>query len=344
MSSVTPTRAHFFERPPRGVDLTEAETDVSTRFKERAARFLTEGGWNRYPERVPVHASERLARLLGAVPARLAATSGCTEALTCAFLHARDQDLTLHIPVPSYPGYRRILRAVGGSHCTYDARTAPQALGEQLSSLPRPETRAVVVGSPGNPIGPAWTARNLDRLCASGVGLVVLDLTYALFRPDAEELLGYEDPRVVQCLSLSKSHALAGARIGAMLADPELLRELRGLQPDFPLDLFQLSVCHAADDPAFAAESRIRAQHTLEVTRSLAQVLRAAEGITVVSDPATNFVTVSVEDEWWNVLVQAARSGELRAKVFDQHKLLRVTSTTGNLTAVTALLESRSLG
>lgn len=340
-----PSTATRFSHPPvPGVDLTESDLDADARFKERVARILVEEPWNRYPERIPVNASEHLADALGVASGRLALTSGCTEALRCAFLHAHHRGMALHVPAPSYPGYARILRTFGTEHHTYDARTAPSELVRHVHALPDRSARAVVVGSPGNPVGPSWTAPELDRLSDTGVGLVVLDLTYALFHPDAEALLRYERPNVLQCLSLSKSHSLAGARVGAMAADPEVLGQLRRLQPDFPLNLFQLSVCHAIGESSFLAENRDRARQVLGITNAIACVLEEADRIRVASDRNTNFVTASVDGVWWDVLAGVVREGGLRAKVFERDRLIRFTSTAHNLESLAALLQSRVRG
>ncbi|MFE6386858.1 aminotransferase class I/II-fold pyridoxal phosphate-dependent enzyme [Nocardiopsis dassonvillei] len=339
-----PAGTRFSDPPVPGVDLTESDLDADTRFKERVVRVLVEEPWNRYPERIPVNASEHLADALGVAPGRLSLTSGCTEALRCAFLHAHHRGMALHVPVPSYPGYARVLRTFGADHHTYDARTAPSELVRHVSTLPDRSARAVVLGSPGNPVGPLWTVPELDRLADTSIGLVILDLTYALFHPGAEAFLRYEHPNVVQCLSLSKSHSLAGVRIGAMAADPEVLGQLRRLQPDFPLDLFQLGVCHAIGESSFLAESQDRAHRVLGITGAIAGVLEQTDGITVVSDQNTNFVTASMDGVWWDVLAGVVREGGLRAKVFERNRLIRFTSTAHNLELLSSLLQSRVRG
>lgn len=336
--------ARFTNPPVPGVDLTESDVDTDVRFKEQVARLLVEQPWNRYPERLPVRASARLGKVLGVAPGRFALTSGCTEALRCAFLHAHHRGMELHVPVPSYPGYARVQRAFGAEHhtYTYDARTPPAEVVRYVRALDDRGSRAVVVGSPGNPVGPSWRASELDRLSGTGVGLVILDLTYAFFDPDAVELLRFERPNVVQCLSLSKSHSLAGARIGAMAADPDLLGPLQELQPDFPLDLFQLSVGHALCETSFLAKNWHRAQRVRDISGTISRMVEETDGLSVVSGVTANFVTVSADDEWWNVLVGSVRTGKLRAKVFEEHRLIRVTATSDNARVFPALLKGGS--
>src|SRR5699024_11634610 len=134
--------------------------------------LLVEQPWNRYPERLPVRASARLGKVLGVAPGRFALTSGCTEALRCAFLHAHHRGMELHVPVPSYPGYARVQRPFGAEHPTYthDARTPPAEAVRSGRPLAARGSRAGVVGWRGTPAARPGGARELDRWSAPGVG------------------------------------------------------------------------------------------------------------------------------------------------------------------------------
>jgi aspartate/methionine/tyrosine aminotransferase len=94
-------------------------------------------------------------------------------------------------------------------------------------------TRAIVLVTPNNPTGatasPTTIAERFELARAHGIALV-LDETYAEFRHDSEpahDLFTRDDwpDTLVRLHSFSKVFALAGYRVGSLVAHPELLRD-----------------------------------------------------------------------------------------------------------------------
>src|SRR5699024_10924690 len=123
----------------------------------------------------------------------------------------------------------------------------------------RTGSRAVFVATPGNPTGsvvpPAQLAELADAVARQAV--LVVDEAYGAFaaQRSAATLLE-EHPDIVVLRTLSKAHALAGARVGFALAHPDLATVLRRVQAPYPVPV-------PVRDLALAA----LAPHALEATR-----------------------------------------------------------------------------
>src|SRR5690606_34281527 len=98
--------------------------------------------------------------------------------------------------------------------------------------------KLVFLCSPANPTGQSL---GLDAIAAlarklAGHAIVVVDEAYGEYasEPSAVGLVA-QLPNVAVLRTLSKAHALAGARIGCLVADERLIGLLRNCQAPYPL-------------------------------------------------------------------------------------------------------------
>jgi histidinol-phosphate aminotransferase len=96
---------------------------------------------------------------------------------------------------------------------------------------------AFVICSPNNPTGTAFPGDGLVSLLETEA-LVLLDEAYVEFSGEtARDLLG-RFPNLLLSRTLSKAAALAGVRVGYMLGESSLLRDIEKVVPPFSVNLF----------------------------------------------------------------------------------------------------------
>jgi histidinol-phosphate aminotransferase len=123
-----------------------------------------------------------------------------------------------------------------------DPTAAVHAIGEH-----RPDV--VLLASPNNPSGTALDAETLAAILAAAPGLVVVDEAYAEFRrPGTATALSLlaDHPRLVVTRTMSKAFALAGARVGYLAADPEIVRALQLVRLPYHLSAVTQAVARTA--------------------------------------------------------------------------------------------------
>lgn len=134
-----------------------------------------------------------------------------------------------------------------------DHETAP--LGHDLDAMAaaiRADTRIVYLANPNNPTGTWFDDAALERFLARvprGV-LVVVDEAYNEF-VDAKGLttaLKFADrhPNLVVARTFSKAYALAGARVGYLVADASVVAVLERMRESFNVSSFALAGAEAA--------------------------------------------------------------------------------------------------
>jgi histidinol-phosphate aminotransferase len=164
----------------------------------------------------------------------------------------------------------------------------PFALAEDDAAWLRSEAPDVVfVCSPNNPTGNAQSLDAIRAVAEAAEGLVTVDQAYVEFGGEDALPLVSTHPNVAVVRTFSKAFALAGARIGYVLADPGVVEDLQRVRLPYHLSALTqtaglVALRHA--DEAAAALDAIRVERD-----RIARALGAIEGLTVFPSDA-NFV------------------------------------------------------
>jgi len=151
------------------------------------------------------------------------------------------------LPVPYYFNHAMAIRLAGGMPVAVEAGVIPDP--ERLAAAITPRSRAIVTVSPNNPSGavfPREVLSGINQLCAERGLLHISDEAYALFSyGNAEHWSPGSAPgssaHTVTLGSLSKSHGMAGWRLGYAAAPRTLMAELAKVQDTILICAPQLS-------------------------------------------------------------------------------------------------------
>jgi histidinol-phosphate aminotransferase len=255
---------------------------------------------HRYPEPQPAALRERLAWLYGVRPAQLLVTRGSDEGidlLVRAFCRAgRDGVL---VASPTFGMYAACARIQDAPLVDVPLRDAGEAwsldLDGLLQAVDERGVRVVFLSSPANPTGQALPIAQVAALARAlrGRCVLVVDEAYGEYAagPSAGTLLDAY-PGLVVLRTLSKAHALAGARIGAVLGDPGLIGVLRNLCAPYPVPAPTAALALAALADAVLAEARARAASIVAAREQLRVALAAVPGVVRVYPSEGNFLLV----------------------------------------------------
>ena len=268
----------------------------------RPADDGSRAGLNRYPEPQPRTLIERLAELYAVAPESILVGRGSDEAidlLTRAFCRA-GCDAVLVCP-PTFGMYSVCARIQGAEVLQAPLMAANGfALDEQgLLERCTAAVKLVFLCSPNNPTGNLLEEAAILRIARrlAGRALVVIDEAYVEFagRPSLARLVA-ELPNLAVLRTLSKAHGLAGARCGALIADPQIVALLRKIIP--PYAIAQLTLEAVLD--RLTPEARARSGACLEVLLAererLVQALPRLSRVTRIWPSDANFVLAEFQD------------------------------------------------
>jgi histidinol-phosphate aminotransferase len=149
------------------------------------------------------------------------------------------------------------------------------------------DAHVVFVCSPNNPTGNTQTLDAIRSLASGSDGLVIVDEAYVEFGGDTALPLVAEHPNVAVVRTFSKAFALAGARIGYVLASPVVVEDLERVRLPYHVSALTqaagLTALRHADEAA-AGLAAIRTERD-RIVKALAGI----DGATVFPSQA-NFV------------------------------------------------------
>ena len=262
----------------------------------------TMAGLNRYPEPQPQALLARLAHLYGVSSDRVLATRGSDEAidlLSRIFLRA-GADAILQC-TPTFGMYQVAARIQGGEviEIPLDRERGWALDAQRLLAAWRPNMKLVYLCSPNNPTANKLDTAALEHVCESldGRAIVVLDEAYVEWSGIASMapwLQRFETLAILR--TLSKAHALAGARLGALLASPELIDLAARVMPPYAIPQSTIETALEALAPVQIDASRERIRALLGEREYLASGLRSSPLVEKVWPSDTNFLLIDCRD------------------------------------------------
>jgi len=268
----------------------------------RPADDTTSAGLNRYPEPQPRALIERLGQLYGVADSGVLATRGSDEAidlLSRIYLRA-GVDAILQC-TPTF-GMYQVAARIQGAHVIEVPldRSRGWALDpERLLADWRPNIKLVYLCSPNNPTANLLDSAALEAICAAldGKAIVVIDEAYVEWSRSSSLVHWLKRFSTLAILrTLSKAHALAGARIGALLAHPALIELAKRVIPPYSLAQPTVEAALRALAPPELASGRARLEGLLAEREYLARGLAASPYVERVWPSDANFLLIDCRD------------------------------------------------
>jgi histidinol-phosphate aminotransferase len=234
MSAVPPVRPDLDLAEGYHSPQVEAEVRLNTNespfappdaWREELLAALEEVSFNRYPDRPATELRHAVAELHGVSPDEVFCANGSNEVLQCLLLAFGGPGRCALVFEPTYALHSHISRITGtrvveGSRdddFEIDPRDAVSVLAEHSPDV-------TFLCSPNNPTGRAEPPATVAAVSAAAPGLVIVDEAYGQFSPSsALELRGPAHPGLVVTRTFSKTWAMAGARLGYLVADPAVV-------------------------------------------------------------------------------------------------------------------------
>ena len=268
----------------------------------RPSGDTTTAGLNRYPEPQPQALIEGLAALYGVPAARVLATRGADEAIdVLARIYLRAGTDAILQCTPTFGMYQVAARIQGAEVLEVPLnREDGWALEpDRLLSAWQPNTKLVYLCSPNNPTANLLAPAALEQICTAldGKAIVVVDEAYVEWSRAASLTRWLERFQTLAILrTMSKAHALAGARLGALLAAPELIQMAKRVIPPYALAQSSVEAALRALEPAELLASQARLEALLSEREYLRQGLEASPLVDKVWPSDANFLLIDCRD------------------------------------------------
>ncbi len=284
-------------RPERArikLNQNESPWDVPLEVKEESLRRIALRAWSRYPDFVPREFHERLAAFAAWRPDGILAGNGSNELIQALLMVTVGRGKRVMINEPTFALYRQIATILEGEvisvpltpKLNYDV----EALRKQVQ-LTQPEV--IIICSPNNPTGCVIDHADLVSLLEMTRGLVVVDEAYFEFAEQTAVTLLHKYPNLIVLRTFSKAMAMAGLRIGYLMAAPELVSEIGKAILPGNLDIVSQTAAEVAIE-FYESKLRSRIELTISERERLYVELKAIPGLVPVASRANFMVVRSV--------------------------------------------------
>ena len=213
-----------------------------------------------YPDRSCYQLRLALAEYHRCSPEHLLVGNGSNELIHLIARALLDSGDTALVVEPTFGEYAHATQLAGG---VVVSQPFPDHIEMLCTAVKDYKPRLVWMCTPNNPTGQTIDVEGVIALaeaCVDSDTLLVLDRAYHAFERDADPLHDPLDPlrlpHVLRLHSLTKSYALAGVRLGYLLADSALIKQIAAYQPTWSVNsIAQRAGVAALSDQAFLRDT-----------------------------------------------------------------------------------------
>jgi len=292
----------------------EPDFDTPAHIKQAAIAAIEAGETKYTPldgtRRLKAAIRQKLARENGLeyAPEQILVSSGAKQSCFNLCLALLDPGTEAIIPAPYWVSYPEMVRMAEAEPVIVKTRAEDGFLmrPEQLAAAITPETRMLILNSPGNPTGAVYPRESLEALgevLAEHPKVVVLSdeiyehiqwaaPTYTSFAAAAPDCFG----RTVTINGMSKGYAMSGWRIGYAAGPAELIRGMAAIQSQSTTNacsISQAAACAALEgDQTSVAEMRDSFRQRHDIVQPL---LDGIDGISCAPGDGAFYLFANVE-------------------------------------------------
>jgi histidinol-phosphate aminotransferase len=198
----------------------------------------------RYPDPAAEPLRSAVARHHGVSPNQVFVANGADQVLDCLYRAFASPGDTVARTDPGY-SLLPVLAALFSARDVAVSLAPDGTLPDDFATLPA-VLRVVV--NPNSPTGHWIVPADLEARLEGAPGVVAVDEAYCDFAPSSCVALLGSHPNWLIVRTLSKSHALAGLRVGYALGDPDLIDDLRAVSDSYAVDRCAIAGAMAALD------------------------------------------------------------------------------------------------
>ncbi len=244
---------------PRGEKIIKLNTNenpypCSPKVKAAVGRVV-QAGLQKYPD--PLATAFRIAAggLYGVDPDWILCGNGSDELLTMLTRAFVDSGDLIRFANPGYILYRT-LAEIQGAGVDVVNFNSDWSLGDAFAQ-PIDRLKLAFLANPNSPSGTLVPPEQVAKLADALPCPLVVDEAYVDFADTNCLALVRENEKILVLRTLSKSYALAGLRFGYLIAQPQMIEQLRKVKDSYNCDSLSIAAATAAiDDRAWLEQTR----------------------------------------------------------------------------------------
>lgn len=281
------------------VNANESTLNLPPLVEERVINRLALLAFNRYPNEEYYSLVEQIAKNFSVEASQILLGGGSSEIIEKVFHAFGSAGHTVVYPQPSFSMYKIYAKAAESEGVPFDLDARFDLnVDAFIKKIHEVNASLAVVCNPNNPTGNALTPAQVEKIAASIDCAFLLDEAYVEFYGRSSVNLVAKYPNLIVARTFSKAYGMAGARVGYMIARPEVTRMINKTFMPYHMNVLTL----AAADIVYQMRDEFvpRLQMIIAERKRLFERLKKLSGVEVFPSE-TNFI-----------LIRLARAEELK--------------------------------
>lgn len=237
--------------------------------------------------------------------------NGSDELLNLIFRVFLDKEDRVLYPYPTYTLYRTLALLQEAHYQEIPFEEKYQLLPEELV---QGEAKLKIICNPNSPTGTVVSISEVEKVLAASACPVVVDEAYVDFAEENCLSLLKKYPNLLILRTLSKSFALAGARVGFLFAWPEMTQGIIKAKDSYNVGIMPQIAAQAALEDIEYTRARVE---QIKKTRSWFSSELAKMGFVVYPSQA-NFVWVQLPGSSLGFLYQGLKERNILVRYFSE--------------------------
>ncbi|MDG2380089.1 MAG: histidinol-phosphate transaminase [Pirellulaceae bacterium] len=238
----------------------------------------------RYPDPLGTPFCMRAAQLWDVEPDWILCGNGSDDILTILTRAMVAQGKLLRLPYPSYVLYKTLSQIQGAR--SEEIKFCPDWSLDQSFTRHDPDLGIAYLPNPNSPSGTVLNPEEVLEIANRLDCPLLIDEAYADFADQNCVPLVAQNEKIMVSRSLSKAYGLAGLRFGYLIAQPQIIAQLRKVKDSYNCDALSIAAATAAIDDQDWLRDNVE---TVRKTRERTQVALTQLGFSAQPSQA-NFI------------------------------------------------------
>lgn len=271
----------------------ESPFDVPNFVKKKILNNLKKKSWNIYPDFIPDDLYKKLANYLKVEKENILIGNGSNEMIFTILVATLEKGKKLIISEPTFTVYKLIGTNLNAEVVSILQNDDFSNNIEKISDAASNNGSVTIIANPNSPTGSFSNKKDLIKIVESSNGIVVIDEAYIQF--GGESLLDLVDryDNLIILRTFSKAFGLAALRIGAMVANQTLIKELSKVKLPYNINIFTQETLSILLDKKDIIDHTVK-----EIIKYREFLFRELEKINSIKvfPSAANFFLIRVDD------------------------------------------------
>jgi len=219
---------------PIKLDIMENPYDLPDEIKELLKERMK--GFNRYPDPQANELRKVLAAYVGVEKEEILVGNGSDELILYILLTFKNNQVVF--PIPTFAMYKILAQITNSTPIGIPLTDGFELNDKKILKVTKDTPSIIFIAYPNNPTGNCFSKERILRIIEESEGLVIIDEAY--FEFSKETFLSVIDSyrKVIILRTFSKAFGLAGLRVGYLIANSQIIKELFKVKLPYNLNFF----------------------------------------------------------------------------------------------------------